>query len=202
MELISNSSRQNFLQQSEDPQSVEIRRKFGGNLEFIAKFNVNNQEYCAQNIERALEVGTPSLVQFGKAYGEDTVQNIITAHIANAIDSLNEYAKLGIDEIERLAKAIWINPKARILSMPSVIAFFFYLKLGYFKLYSGGVRNILESFNEYLNGALDNERQIKAQIEKERRQREREEWAKNCVPYEQSEHYKRTHENNPLKRLA
>lgn len=185
MELIT-TPRRDFSIQGADAQSVEIRRKYGGSEEFISRFNVNRQEYCALNIERALAVKTPSLVQFGKAYGEMAVLSLLTAHTANVIASLSEYEKFGVGEMQNLAKAIWMNPKARILSLPSVIAFFFYLKLGYFKLYSGGVRNILEAFNDYLDSAIDKEQQIKRELEKEARIKEREIAAQNCVPVDEN----------------
>lgn len=201
MELI-NSNRQDFALEATDPQSVEIRSKYGGPAMFIRRFNIDNQEYCAMNIEKAIRSHTPTMIKLGKAYGEATIRGLLVAHIANVIDSLGENEKMGEAEIDNIAKAIWMHPKARLLSMPSVIAFFFYLKLGYYKLYSGRARNLIESFNDYVNQAVETEGALKHKVSCEERENARLEWAKNAVPYEQSEYYKRTHQSNPLKGLA
>jgi hypothetical protein len=80
---------------------------------------------------------------------------------------MGEEMQMTPEDVRFIAEGILGNEKARLLTMASVLAFFYRMACGEFKIYGKLTpRTFLEAFNEYAEKALATERQLKAEVAK------------------------------------
>ncbi len=150
------------------------------------KWGIKHQRYCYLNIENALRRKIPPLVGFMKTYGEKNIRTIIAGHLSDAIVKLGEDSDMDSFDVEFAVQAILDNRRARVLNFSSIIGFFYLLKSGELEIFGKITpRKILEQFNKYIEKAGRREDEIYRKLEHENNLRDREEWAKNAVSYEQ-----------------
>ncbi len=169
-----------------DRRTIAIRQKYGDMAQLCQTFSIDAQRYCANNVEKAIRTGVPTFVSILNAYGEDGVAALIGGHITDAILRMGEERDIDPYDVDFISRAICESERFRLLSMASILRFFHLLKCGEFDIYGKVTpRKILEAFRKYAIEQQAKENRIAYEIEREQREREREEARKNAVSWEQ-----------------
>lgn len=165
MKLINNRS--SLPTSQSNPIALAVIENYGTAEDFVRKFNPDKAGYCARHLPEAIAKDCPSLVVASVAYGEQVTTALLATHITVAIVRMGEEAQMTPEDVRFIAEGILGNEKARLLTMASVLAFFYRMACGEFKIYGKLTpRTFLEAFNEYAEKALATERQLKAEVAK------------------------------------
>jgi hypothetical protein len=165
MKLINNRS--SLPTSQSNPIALAVIENYGTAEDFVRKFNPDKAGYCARHLPEAIAKDCPSLVVASVAYGEQVTTALLATHITVAIVRMGEEAQMTPEDVRFIAEGILGNEKARLLTMASVLAFFYRMACGEFKIYGKLTpRTFLEAFNEYAEKALATERQLKAEAAK------------------------------------
>lgn len=191
MELISNNKRPEDTgaliqaQAPTDSRALAVRQQYGSIAQLCQRFDITAQRYCAKNVEKAVRTDMPTFGLIVRTYGEDGVAGLINAHITDAIIRMGEERDIDPYDVDFIARAICESERFRLLTMASILRFFHLLKCGEFDIYGKVTpRKILEAFRKYAVEQKARENRIAYEIEQERKEREREEYRKNAVPWE------------------
>lgn len=198
MELINNRSTLPTIRHS-NPLAIAVADKYGPAENFIRKFNPDKAGYCARHLPEAIANDCPSLVVASVAYGEQVTTALLATHITVAIVRMGEEAQITADDVRFIAEGILGNEKARLLTMASVLAFFYRMACGEFKIYGKLTpRTFLEAFNEYAEKALATERQLKAEVAKSRERQAQQEHDAIAITYDEYKRLCGIDDDNPL----
>lgn len=104
---------------------------------FLTSYSVDNENYCAANVDRALTTNSPMLEVAAEAYGDQQVITWLYAHLASL--ALSTSAKKGeellVNQLTSLARTILYNyPKLRTTAFMLFCARF---KAGHFGTFYG-----------------------------------------------------------------
>jgi hypothetical protein len=166
MELINNRSTLPTIRHS-NPLAIAVADKYGPAENFIRKFNPDKAGYCARHLPEAIANDCPTMVVAAMAYGEPSITALLITHISATVVRMGEEMQMTPEDVRFIAEGILGNEKARLLTMASVLAFFYRMACGEFKIYGKLTpRTFLEAFNEYAEKALATERQLKAEAAK------------------------------------
>jgi hypothetical protein len=165
MKLINNRS--SLPTSQSNPIALAVIENYGTAEDFVRKFNPDKAGYCSRHLPEAIAKDCPSLVVASVAYGEQVTTALLATHITVAIVRMGEEMQMTPEDVRFIAEGILGNEKARLLTMASVLAFFYRMACGEFKIYGKLTpRTFLEAFNEYAEKALATERQLKAEAAK------------------------------------
>lgn len=198
MELINNRSTLPTIRLS-NPLAIAVADKYGPAENFIRKFNPDKAGYCARHLPEAIANDCPSLVVASIAYGEQVTTALLATHITVAIVRMGEEAQMTADDVRFIAEGILGNEKARLLTMASVLAFFYRMACGEFKIYGKLTpRTFLEAFSEYAEKALATERQLKAEVAKLKERQAQQEHDAIAMTYDEYKQLCGIDDDNPL----
>lgn len=199
MKLINNRS--SLPTSQSNPIALAVIENYGTAEDFVRKFNPDKAGYCSRHLPEAIANDCPSLVVASVAYGEQVTTALLATHITVAIVRMGEEAQMTADDVRFIAEGIAGNEKARLLTMASVLAFFYRMACGEFKIYGKLTpRTFLEAFNEYAEKALATERQLKAEAAKLKERQAQQEHDAVAITYDE---YKQLCgiDDNPLEQL-
>ena len=200
MKLI--NSRLNLPTSQSNPFALAVFENYGSAENFVRKFNPDKAGYCSRHLPEAIANDCPSLAVASVAYGEQVTTALLATHITVAIVRMGEEVQMTADDVRFIAEGIAGNEKARLLTMASVLAFFFRMACGEFKIYGKLTpRTFLEAFNEYAEKALVTERQLKAEVAKLRERQARQEHDAIAITYDEYKQLRGIDDDNPLDQL-
>lgn len=185
-----------------NPFALAVFENYGSAENFVRKFNPDKAGYCSRHLPEAIANDCPSLAVASVAYGEQVTTALLATHITVAIVRMGEEVQMTADDVRFIAEGIAGNEKARLLTMASVLAFFYRMACGEFKIYGKLTpRTFLEAFNEYAEKALVTERQLKAEVAKLRERQARQEHDAIAITYDEYKQLCGIDDDNPLDQL-
>lgn len=200
MKLINNRS--SLPTSQSNPIALAVIENYGTAEDFVRKFNPDKAGYCSRHLPEAIAKDCPSLVVASVAYGEQVTTALLATHITVAIVRMGEEAQMTADDVRFIAEGILGNEKARLLTMASVLAFFYRMACGEFKIYGKLTpRTFLEAFNEYAEKALATERQLKAEVAKLKERQAQQEHDAIAITYDKYKQLCGIDDDNPLEQL-
>lgn len=156
-----------------DEQSVALREAYGDATAMLHSFAPVHAVAMYRNLDKAVEMRMPSLVDLECAYGPGVVVGLVGAHLAHAIACRGEETAMDATNIRSVAESICLKPSARLLTFASIASFFVELRLGSFQIYGAPTgRKIMEAFDKYARA--QNERELAVLRAAEHRAREQE----------------------------
>lgn len=197
MKLINNRS--SLPTSQSNPIALAVIENYGSAENFVRKFNPDKAGYCSRHLPEAIAKECPSLAVASVAYGEQVTTALLATHITVTIVRMGEEVQMTADDVRFIAEGIAGNEKARLLTMASVLAFFYRMACGEFKIYGKLTpRTFLEAFNEYAEKALATERQLKAEAAKSRERQARQEHDAIAITYDEYKQLCGIDDDNPL----
>lgn len=200
MKLINNRS--SLPTSQSNPIALAVIENYGSAENFVRKFNPDKAGYCSRHLPEAIANDCPSLVVASVAYGEQVTTALLATHITVTIVRMGEEVQMTADDVRFIAEGIAGNEKARLLTMASVLAFFYRMACGEFKIYGKLTpRTFLEAFNEYAEKALATERQLKAEVAKSKERQAQQEHDAIAITYDEYKQLRGIDDDNPLEQL-
>lgn len=197
MKLINNRS--SLPTSQSNPIALAVIENYGSAENFVRKFNPDKAGYCSRHLPEAIANDCPSLVVASVAYGEQVTTALLATHITVTIVRMGEEVQMTADDVRFIAEGIAGNEKARLLTMASVLAFFYRMACGEFKIYGKLTpRTFLEAFNEYAEKALATERQLKAEVAKSKERQAQQEHDAIAITYDEYKQLRGIDDDNPL----
>lgn len=182
-----------------NPIALAVIENYGSAENFVRKFNPDKAGYCSRHLPEAIAKECPSLVVASVAYGEQVTTALLATHITVTIVRMGEEVQMTADDVRFIAEGIAGNEKARLLTMASVLAFFYRMACGEFKIYGKLTpRTFLEAFGEYAEKALATERQLKAEVAKSRERQAQQEHDAIAITYDEYKQLCGIDDDNPL----
>lgn len=163
------------IQPRHDERHAAIMSKYGDTTAMHARWAYTYADYIADNLERAADV--PTLVMMRKTYGNEAIAAVLESHLGAALQAMGIGNKLAQGDTRLCADAILASEDAQLLNFARVLAFFVWLKRGGYDLHGYTNYQIMRAFNVYASTALQEQRCIESQrereIERARQERER-----------------------------
>lgn len=196
MEIMNNlqrhSGQQTQLTSSPESEarSELIRQQYGDEMSFIETFSTDAQKEVGHNPKLCFARTTPALSELNSTYDESTAATWITIQLADLSEYCGCREKLTGGALEQCAEMIVASYS--YLTVAEMLLFFFRFKSGAYGRFYGAVdpMKIMSSLREFVNEERAN---AINKMESEKGERERAEWAKNAITYEQ---YLKNHPSN------
>lgn len=182
---LTHSPKRMKLAQSES-WAVAIKERYGNSQDFLITFNPDIQEYCSENIERICTEGkVPTLVRLSRAYDNRTAEALLVTHLTDAVLNISEQS-IDENEIKLIARTIRADENLRTLNIAMIMIFFKRLKSGHYKIYGAITpRKIMETMQVFYTEARELQKHYNDIAEKTQRERERAEYEKNAITFEE-----------------
>lgn len=178
------------------PKAAALQKSYSDFNAFCLTFNPALQNYVAENEDRAVMGTAPMLCTIDAAYGEGSATQWLIPQLHDLCVSVGVKTKLDVNQLMQLAKMI--RNEFGFLKATEVMLFMWRLKGGHYCEFYGSVD--IQRIMRALRGRFSDERaKIIDRFEGERRDRERQERAKNALKPEEIQELKRRfgyNENN------
>lgn len=198
MKLINTRSTLPTIRHS-NPLAIAVADKYGAAENFIRKFNPDKAGYCARHLPEAIANDCPTMVVATMAYGEPSITALLITHISATVVRMGEEMQMTPEDVRFIAEGILGNEKARLLTMAGILAFFYRMACGEYKIYGKLTpRTFLEAFNGYAEKALATERQLKAEVAKSRERQAQQEHDAIAITYDEYKQLCGIDDDNPL----
>lgn len=187
MELIIAKGRQPTAEvTSREPWAVAIRRRYGNELQMQSAWSPAAQAHCASNLEKSAT--SVPFVRLIKSYGENAVQVLLAAHMADAIITMADADSPPINKSDIFTSAGLIVTDTRLMTLPMgmLLVFFHRAKSRRYKIYGkyATPQKLLETLQQEFPNLLVETERIRKGIEERERAARLEEQRHNSMSWE------------------
>ena len=177
------TTRPSQLTPRHDARNAAIMNKYGDTTAMHARWAFTYADYIADNLDRAADV--PALVMMRHTYGNEAIAAVLESHLGAALQAMGVSGKFAAGDARLCADAILASEDAQLLNFARVLAFFVWLKRGGYDLHGYTNFQLMRAFKTYAATALQEQRRIESQRDREI---EREKWERdraNAMTFEQ-----------------
>lgn len=187
MELISAKGRQPTAEgTSREPWAVAIRRRYGNELQMQSTWSPAAQAHCASSLEKSAT--SVPFVRMIKSYGENAVQVLLAAHMADAIITMADADSPPVNKSDIFMAAGLIVADTRLMTLPMgmLLVFFHRAKSRRYKIYGkyATPQKLLESLQQEFPNLLQETERIRKEIEEKERVTRLEQQRQNSMSWE------------------
>ena len=158
MQLITSNKR--ALATPDDPRCVAIANKHGDFVKFNNRWCPANLWHIANNVERSVEEGVPSLVMLMRTYGKESIQKNIRLHLGAIVAAMNITNEVDLKDIDMIPQLITESEPLRTLNYAFLLTFFAKVAQGEYKIYGGKPHQFMAALQEYARSAKVKQAQL------------------------------------------